>query len=563
MKTKNLYFLKNVILILFFILSSMHSKAQNWAWAKSGQGDGTVQSQVVAVATNQSNGDVYAIGYYHSGSIQFGSTTLPSSTLFRIFFVKYNSAGVLQWAKQIGTASNHNTAIDLKVDANGMVYILANTQEATLDLGNGYSVTNPFGPGYNNYFVVKYNSDGDAKMVINGAKDGGTNGVEGRALDIDINGNIYVAGSFGSLTYIQFGPTGTDTLIGVQYKNSFLVKYNSSGVFQKVIRVFSKEIGAENGGSRAMRVDAEGNNVYVAGNVYKDPPNYNDIFVEKIPLNSGTGWRKEYGGTKTDEAVGIALDNSGGVYVTGNFEGDALAFGSSTVYNAKSGSGLNSRYLLKLDKNGTEHYSVRLNNAENSHSTSVDADNNGNVYISGYGVDTLFLGSPMSYFDVSVIRLNSNNGTVLSTHRAGDGMLGNLDIANAMAIAPNGLIVGGAYMAANFVIGSTTLTNSGMNINSFVAKLSVQGSSEIKKINKFTQFILYPNPAYDKFTVKANDNYTGAQLVVYDISGKQVAVTEFENNKATVVCEGLPSGLYQVCLLYDSVKIPIRKFSKL
>lgn len=563
MKTKNHYFLRIVVVSLLLIFISNQVKSQDWTWAKSGQGGTGTQAPIVAVAVNQTSGDIYTIGYYHTGSIQFGSTTLPNSTLFNIFFVKYNSAGVMQWAKHIGTANNHSIAIDLKIDANGMVYMLANTQEATLNLGNGFSVTNPFGPGFNNYYVAKYNSDGEAKMVINGAKDGSTSGVEGKALDIDLNGNIYVAGTFGSLTYVQFGPSGADTLVGVQYNNCFLAIYNSTGTFQNVKRIFGNEIGAENGGSRAMRVNADGNYVYVAGNVYKDPPNYDDIFVEKIPLKGGTGWRKEYGGDKTEEAVGLALDNSGGIYITGNFQGDALAFESSTIYNAKSGSGKNSRYLLKLDKNGNEQFSKRLNNAESSSSTSVETDNNGNVYVSGCGVDTLFMNLPVSVFDVSVIRINSNNGAVLSKHSAGDGLTGSLDVANAMAIAQNGIIVGGYYSGSNFALGSITLTNSSMSFNPFVAKLSIQGSSEIKRINKIAKFVLYPNPAQNILEVKTNENFSGSKMVIYDISGKQVTSSIFENNNTSVVCENLQSGLYQVYLIYDGIKVPIGKFSKL
>ena len=49
----------------------------------------------------------------------------------------------------------------------------------------------------------------------------------------------------------------------------------------------------------------------------------NDLFVAKYAANGTLVWATRAGGTGDDESLGIAIDNAGNSYVTGNFHGTA------------------------------------------------------------------------------------------------------------------------------------------------------------------------------------------------------------------------------------------------
>jgi len=67
-----------------------------------------------------------------------------------LFLVKYNSSGVKQWAKQLGT-SGHDYGQGVTADSSGNIYVTGKTNGG-LD-GNTNS-------GSLDVFLVKYNSDG-------------------------------------------------------------------------------------------------------------------------------------------------------------------------------------------------------------------------------------------------------------------------------------------------------------------------------------------------------------------------------------------------------------------
>ena len=68
-----------------------------------------------------------------------------------------------------------------------------------------------------------------------------------------------------------------------------------------------------------------------------------DWFIAKYDANGSVVWAKNAGGTAGDMAYGVALDNLGGVYVTGFFSGtmtvDGVTVTSAGLYRYLSGEG--------------------------------------------------------------------------------------------------------------------------------------------------------------------------------------------------------------------------------
>src|ERR1051326_2586459 len=102
---------------------------------------------------------------------------------------------------------------------------------------------------------------------------------EGFEVKTDINGNIYVAGSFQS-TSITFGTT---TLINP---------------------------------------DVNGNS--------------HDVFIVKYDPSGNVLWATRAGGSLNDEALGMDIDANSNIYVTGYFRSSSITFGSITLANSRS-----------------------------------------------------------------------------------------------------------------------------------------------------------------------------------------------------------------------------------
>ena len=127
-----------------------------------------------------------------------------------LFLVKYNSSGVKQWTKQLGTSST-DSGRGVTVDSSDNIYVTGYT-EGGLD-GNTSS-------GTNDIILVKYNSSG----VKQWTKQLGTSGNQkGYGVTVDSSDNIYVTGR------TDGGLDGNTNSGGYDI---FLVKYNSDGVLQ-------------------------------------------------------------------------------------------------------------------------------------------------------------------------------------------------------------------------------------------------------------------------------------------------------------------------------------------
>ena len=114
---------------------------------------------------------------YTSGGLD-GNTNAGSTDLF---VVKYNSSGVKQWTKQLGTSAD-DRGYNITSDSGGNVYVTGWTK-GDLD---GTNV------GGEDLFVVKYNSSG----VNQWTKQLGTSSSEsGNGITSDSGSNVYVTGS--------------------------------------------------------------------------------------------------------------------------------------------------------------------------------------------------------------------------------------------------------------------------------------------------------------------------------------------------------------------------------
>lgn len=245
------------------------------------EGAGASIDAGVAIYVDSLTGTAYVTGYtFQSAAADFDYITL-----------KYNLAGVQQWATQYNSPDgNYDEARAIAVDASGNVYVTGYSQ--TLVLTNY------------DYATVKYNSAGVQQWQVryNGT---GNDYDRANAIALDAAGNVYV--------------TGKSVGVGSTAEDAFTIKYDNSGVSQWTARYN----GAANGydEAKALAVDTSGN-VYITGYSYSSGSN-NDYLTIKYDASGTQEWITKYNGTanNTDQAAAIAVDAIGNVFITGLSKG--------------------------------------------------------------------------------------------------------------------------------------------------------------------------------------------------------------------------------------------------
>ncbi len=223
-----------------------------------------------------------------------------------------------------------------------------------------------------------------------------------------------------------------------------------------------------------LTLDALGN-VYVAGfstQAWGSPVQaYSggvDGFVAKLDSSGNIVWTTFLGGAGTDEAIGVAVDLVGNIYVTG--------FSDATWGTPVQpfGAGEFENFTAKLDPNGNLIWNTFLGSAEtfqNVSGRSVAVDVVGNVYVTGRSSSDW--GSPIrplsgGSFDAFVAKLDSNGVLVWNTFVGSTGM----DEGNAIAVDATGNVYFSGDSDGSW--GSPVRSFSG-SIDGFVAKLDSNG----------------------------------------------------------------------------------------
>jgi uncharacterized delta-60 repeat protein len=275
-----------------------------------------------------------------------------------------SSSGVQQeWVALYNGGYGPDVADAIAIDGSGNVYV------------TGSSV----GPGTCNlacvdYATIKYDPSGTQQWA---ARYNGSASDSDQPSDIavDASGNVYVTGS-------SIGTTWPD----YDYAT---IKYDSSGQQQWAARYSGPGNDLDFG--NAIAVDASGN-VYVTGASFASDTGF-DYATIKYDSSGQQQWVARYNGpgNDEDEAVGIAVDASGNVYVTG--------------YSVGSGTGLYDYATIKYDASGNQLWVARYNGpgngTDNANAIAVDAS--GNVYVTGFSDGGLGTG-----FDYATVKYDSS-----------------------------------------------------------------------------------------------------------------------------------------------------------
>jgi hypothetical protein len=326
-----------------------------------------------------SDGNIYVTG---SVSGSFAGKTYNGGT--DVFLAQYDSNGNRKWYQQWGTA-NDNFGYGVKVDASDtFVYVTGPTYE---DLPGETGNLIP------NIFLSKRSiSDGSPSWTILDGTNNYSDYVEGIA--IDGSGNVYLAG----YTTGAF-PTYTNNAT----YDIFLAKYNASGTRQWVTQWGSTTHDFGHG------IAVDGNDIYVTGYTIgsfgagQTNAGSDDIFLTKITDAGAAGvvqWTKLFGTTDIDRAYGITIDNSNNIYLTGVTLG-SLGGGTNL--------GQGDVFLMKCDSAGTPLWTRLLGTMATDIGTGAAFNiSDGYIYVTGNTSGNLDGNINAGGSDVFLLKYNSS-----------------------------------------------------------------------------------------------------------------------------------------------------------
>lgn len=519
--------MKKRIYILSFITSisySLFAQTPTLDWAnKIGSVTGTESGKSIIT---DNNGNVYTVGHFESSvdaDPGVNNVPLTSNGLADILITKSDSNGNFVWAKNLGSAPN-DAAYGIAINSSNELFITGYFQ-GTVDFNPSPTVTNYLysSNGSLDIFLLKLDANGN---YVWANSFGGWGSDIGYAIDTDVSGNVYIAGSYAS-TNADFDPSSTSTLNLVTNggNDAFIASYSSNGALN-----YAYGFGGT-GDDVATALDFDNDNIldiagYFNNSVDFDPTVSNliytsvggaDIFVARY--NNGTFLTAQtFGGIYDDKAYGVKGDNNGNVVYTGFFQ-SVVDFNNNPSQTSNiTTNGLADVVICKLDSNLMYSWAKRIGNSNNDKAYSIDIDAQNNIYITGNytsmldsdpGAGTAYFSTLSGAYDMFILKLNDLGTYSWSTSFHYYQGVGSTNIPSSIHIdSDNNIFITGSFQGSvDFDLNAPGtgygLVASGQS-DYFLAKIAPQTSIDFTCSGDLDYYMSIDSPVFPDLTQLMN-----------------------------------------------------------
>lgn len=338
-------------------------------------------------------GNIYLSGYTGSTGTVIatpGSHQPTNGGGADAFLVKFNSAGVRQWATYYGGIQTDNS-FSCKTDALGNVYLAGTTASSGgTVIATAISHQPTYGGGTSDGYLVKFNSNGVRQW---GTYYGGANEETGTACNTDASGNVFLAGIGSSSTGTIIASSGShQTAFGGGTYDGYIVKFNSTG---------TRQWGTYYGGNSDDRAfscaaDASGN-IYLVGGTYSSTGTLiatsgahqttngggSDAFLVKFNASGVRQWGTYYGGITIESGKGCCTDATGNVFLCGDFPNSNSSLATAGSYQTLTGGGTSDALIVKFNSAGVRQWGTFYGSSGTDEGAACATDGLGNIYLTG------------------------------------------------------------------------------------------------------------------------------------------------------------------------------------
>jgi hypothetical protein len=453
--------------------------------------------------------------------------------------LKFDASGNLIWGKSLTGGFG---ASALAIDQNNNVFVTGSMYDGTVDFDPGAGEFNLTNPSLFEQvsFVLKLDEAGDfgwAKLLS------ASKSVIGKAIEIDILGNVCTAGYFLSSTDFDPGPDEFILENLNETSHAYFLKLDNDGDF-----IWAKSIqGSGNNFPRGLASDGLGN-IYStgyfngssdfnpgAGTAYLSASSvYFDLFVLKLDSLGDYIWAKKAGGAQGAQGSRLRMDMDGNLILTGIYVGTAnMGYGTTGQTFTSAGEG--DLFTSKLTSAGTLIWNSTITSSGTSSAfgSNLTTDGAGNVYVAGYflgtvdadpGGGTLNLTS-VTEADVLIQKLDASGNLLwaLSFGSEAYDNIRSITVDGYGAITSIGEYGGIAdFDPSSGVYADTSGSNLAIgNVNCFIHRLKPFGLSVEEVTEPST--LLYPNPTKSSLVITLDENIGDeVTLRVFDNNGHQM-----------------------------------------
>jgi hypothetical protein len=263
--------------------------------------------------------NVYLVGSL-GGAVDLGGGPLDTGSDTLAYIAKFDKSGTYGWSTltYAGGSGGEIRLHGAAADATGNVYATGGFATYFTIFGTNCSLTAPSG-GQLSVAVLKMDPSGNP-LWCNGYYD--TTGASvGASIAVDSAGNVVVAGLLLQST-ITFGST---TLTGSLYGDTFVLKLDPTGkllwVTQFVATYGALPMGvAVDGTGNVVVTGHYGGSVTIGSNMLTTDMNDGNIYVAKLDATSGNPiWSKGFGAAADQPDSRVAVDAVGNIFLGGDF----------------------------------------------------------------------------------------------------------------------------------------------------------------------------------------------------------------------------------------------------
>ncbi|HXF62296.1 MAG TPA: SBBP repeat-containing protein [Caldilineaceae bacterium] len=359
--------------------------AGNLIWARSIQGDDDVRPYDLVV---DPGGNVALTGSFE-GTVDLD----PGAALRRaesrgesdIFLVKLTAAGNLIWSFTAGD-SGADRGIGLTADRNHNLYVAGSFRGTLTFSGTALGDLVLESAGDDDAIIFRFGGGGSLMWA---KRMGGDESDEGRAVAVDRDGNVYMAGLFEGDVDLDPGWTGWEATSRGD-TDIFISKLVAGGDFRTALA-----IGGQGEESEPDLAITGAGDLYLTGSFEREVDfdrnspaglrtsrGEDDIFLAKYSRNLNFHWVQTFGASGTDEGNGVALDLFENPVIIADFEG-AVDFDPGNAQRTLTSAGQDDMVVANYTAGGDFRQAQAFGGSMDDTGRALALDQRGRVYLAG------------------------------------------------------------------------------------------------------------------------------------------------------------------------------------